>query len=101
MAYFFVHLSTAIGLASNVILRNPSKKDDEESVGGAGSTHIVPTTSETLRYAQGDMDSALLGQSPFKIPVSLLVLGDIMCSSAFSIPPGFASPQLSTVRFLE
>ncbi len=33
------------GLASNVILMNPSQvKDDEESVGGAGSAQIIPST---------------------------------------------------------
>ncbi len=34
-------------------------RDDEESVGGAGSAHIVPTTSEILRFAQNDSEQSL------------------------------------------
>ena len=34
--------------------------DDEESVGGVGSTRIVPRHPQTLRYAQGNINIILL-----------------------------------------
>ncbi len=56
-------LSRSIGTNQSCPKCHSEERSDEESVGGAGSAHIVPTTPRPFAYAQGDMDAVLLGQS--------------------------------------